>query len=319
MASRNVIVFGPTGAVGSAAARTAHSYGAKVALAMRDISKSIPGLDKADEELGRYERVQADLTQPETVLAAVTETGATHAFIYITFGGSADHMRSTIEALKTGGVQSVVLLSSSSVQDDIRSVSPSDFIAFAHARVEVSLEDVFGRNGYVAVRPGFFANNTLWWRSQIGEDGEVKTAFPGLVFDYISPEDIGAVCGTILAGVSRTRIETVVLLVGPEQLPIIDAVGIVAKAIGKEAKVTLVSQEENVQVMVEKSGLPGPMAQTLIRQFAELESSIKSLDFFQSPAFKASQDAKANIERYLGHPPTRLFEWVEQNKTKFGP
>lgn len=264
------------------------------------------------------ERVQADLTQPETVLAAVTKTGATHAFIYTTLGGSTDHMRSIIEVLKTGGVESVIVLSSSSIQGDIRSVTPSDLIAFAHAQVEVSLEDVFGRNGYVAVRPGFFANNTLWWRSQIGEDGEVKTAFPGLVFDYISPEDIGAVCGTILAGAFPTRIETVVPLIGPEQLPISDAVGIVAKAIGKEAKVTLVSQEENVQVMIEKSGLPEPMAQILIRQFAELEASTKSPDFFQSPAFKASQDAKANIERYLGRPPMRLFEWVVQNKSKFG-
>jgi uncharacterized protein YbjT (DUF2867 family) len=285
---------------------------------MRDISKSIPGLSKADEETGHYERVQADLTQPESVRAAVTKTGATHAFIYVALGRSADHMRSTIEALKIGGIESIVVLSSFSVKNDIRSVPPSDLIAFAHAQVEVSLEDVFGRNGYVAVRPRFFASNALWWGRQIREDGEVKTSFPGAVFDYISPEDIGAVCGTIIAGAVPMGVETVVPLAGPEQLPISDAVGIVAKAIGKEARVTLVSQEENVRVMVEKSGVPEPIAQLLTRQLAEVETASKSPDFSQSPAFKASQDAKANIERYLGRPPMRFFEWVEQNKAKFG-
>ena len=42
----NVIIFGPTGAVGTAAAREAGKRGAKVWLAMRDTNKKIPGLDE---------------------------------------------------------------------------------------------------------------------------------------------------------------------------------------------------------------------------------------------------------------------------------
>ncbi|KAJ7247417.1 hypothetical protein B0H12DRAFT_743451 [Mycena haematopus] len=39
-----VLVFGATGAVGSACARHAHSLGATVSLAVRDTKKPIPGL-----------------------------------------------------------------------------------------------------------------------------------------------------------------------------------------------------------------------------------------------------------------------------------
>lgn len=66
MAARKVIVFGPTGAVGSAAARTAASLGAEVTLAMRDTAKVIPGLDDEKEKNGAFERTQADLTNPDT-------------------------------------------------------------------------------------------------------------------------------------------------------------------------------------------------------------------------------------------------------------
>ncbi|KAL8867668.1 MAG: hypothetical protein Q9174_005513, partial [Haloplaca sp. 1 TL-2023] len=107
MASPNVIVFGPTGAVGSNAARTASALGAKVTLAMRDTSKSIPGLSASDEKAGNFSRVQADLTKPDTVSEAVRQYQATHAFIYLVFGSS-DSMKATISALKSAGIQLVV-------------------------------------------------------------------------------------------------------------------------------------------------------------------------------------------------------------------
>ena len=113
--SRKVIVFGPTGAVGSATARTAAELGSHVVLAMRNIEKSIPGLDAAAEKQGSFERVQADLTQPDTVRDAVTKTGAKYAFIYLAHG-SPDHMKSTIVALKDAGVVEVMFLSSFTIQ-----------------------------------------------------------------------------------------------------------------------------------------------------------------------------------------------------------
>lgn len=52
MAFTTSIVFGPTGHVGSAAARTAQQGGAKVVLALRDTLRPIPGLTLEQEGRG---------------------------------------------------------------------------------------------------------------------------------------------------------------------------------------------------------------------------------------------------------------------------
>ncbi|KAL4934576.1 NmrA-like family protein [Aspergillus undulatus] len=306
MSPRKVLVFGATGGVGSAVARTVHSLGLKVFLALRDTSKPIPGLTTTDEQTAGYERVQADLNKPDSVRDAVSKTGATHAFIYAVLGGSSDHLRSTAEALKAAGIEQVVLLSSYGTQGDIRTISPSNFIAYEHAQVEISLDDVFGPEGYVAVRPAFFNTNVFWWKKQIDECGEVKISFPDAKFDYISPDDVGAVCGTILAGVLEGEQETALSLVGPEtDLSVAGAIEIIGRAIDKPMKVTKVSIDESVQLMVEKVGIPESQARFMTESFENL-----------GDGQDISPEVRANIERCLKRPATRFFDWVEQNKDK---
>ncbi|KAL4781410.1 hypothetical protein BJX76DRAFT_335556 [Aspergillus varians] len=313
MSPRKVLVFGATGGVGSVVARTAHSHGAKVFLALRDTSKPVPSLTATEEQSSGYERVQADLTQPESVRAAVSKTSATHAFVYTALGSSPDHMLSTAGALKAAGIEHVVVLSSITVQGDIRAISPSDFIAYEHAQVELSLETVFGPQGYVAVRPSFFASNTLWWQKQIAEDGEVKWAFPDLKFDYITPDDIGAVCGTILAGAFEGEHESSVDLAGPEtDLTVAEAIGAIGQTINKRVKVTEVSPDQNIQVMIEKSGTPEPMARFLTASFAAANEDQSIINAPLTP------EVRANVERYLKQPSMRFSEWVERNKDLFG-
>ncbi|KAL4888877.1 hypothetical protein BDV59DRAFT_124554 [Aspergillus ambiguus] len=314
MTSRSVIVFGPTGAVGSAAARVAHQHGAKVTLAMRDTAKCIPGLNPSQEAADGYQRVRADLSQPDTVRSAVIQTGAKHAFIYMVFGSS-DHMRASIEALKDAGIESVVLLSSISVQGDPHEVSPNDLIAFAHAQAEINLLEVFGKERFTAVRPAFFASNSFWWSRQIATEAEVKTSFPDVRLDYISPEDIGAVCGTLLAGAAHTAAGdqeiNFVKLVGPEILSVAEAIQVIARVLGKDVGVTTVNDDECLQIMVTKSELPEPLAKHLIDQFAQLRDGA---GFFGSTDL---EEYRTNIERYLQRPPTKFEQWVEQHKENF--
>ncbi|RHZ59263.1 NmrA-like family protein [Aspergillus thermomutatus] len=313
MSTPTVIVFGPTGGVGSATALSAHKHGAKVILAMRDTNKSIPGLTPEQETSGNFERVQADLTKPETVHNAVTKTGAKHAFIYVAFG-TTDSMRGSIEALKGAGVETVVLLSSMSVYGDLRAISPNDFIAFTHAQVELNLQDVFGGDGYVAVRPAFFASNSMMWRSGVLE-GEVKLAYPDAKFDYIAPEDIGSVAGTFLAkglpvgedGGKRDFVN----LVGPETMSMREAVGVIGTGTGKEVKVTKVDEQEAVQVLTTVNGLPEPVAKTLLVQFRKQEETEA---FFSTPGY---EEARGSVQRYTGRPSLRFHEWVDLNKDKF--
>ncbi|KAL4951230.1 hypothetical protein BDW69DRAFT_170470 [Aspergillus filifer] len=305
MSPRKILVFGATGGVGSAVARSASSHGAKVFLAMRDTSKSIPGLSTADEEAVGYERVQADLSKPDSVRETVSKTGVTHAFIYALVGGSSDYLLSTVKALKESGIEQVVLLSSYSVQGDIRSIPPSNFIGHGHAQVEISLDEIFGPQGYVAVRPAFFASNTLWWKSQILE-GEVKWVAPNLKLDYISPDDIGEVCGTILAGAFEGARESPVYLCGPEtDLSVADALGVIGRAVDRPVKVTKVDIDENIQIMV-KSGMSETEATFLVNTFASMDDGLH-----------ASPEYRANTERYLKRPATRFSEWAEKNKDKF--
>ncbi|GIJ90921.1 hypothetical protein Asppvi_009886 [Aspergillus pseudoviridinutans] len=314
MSPPTVIVFGPTGGVGSAAALSAHKHNAKVILAMRDTTKSIPGLTSEQETTGNFERVQADLTSPESIHNAVTKTGAKHAFIYVAFG-TTDGMRASIEALKGAGIEKVVFLSSISVSmhGDVDAVPQTDFIAFTHAQVEVNLRDVFGEDGYVAVRPAFFASNSLGWRSGVLQ-GEVKQAYPEARFDFIAPEDIGSVAGVLLVkglpeGEDGSK-KNVVGLVGPENMSIREAVGVIGNAVGKEVKVTKVDEQEALQEMTE-NGMPEPVAKTLLVQLRLQE---ESGSFSSMPGY---EEASANIQRYTGRPPLRFHEWVDLNKEKF--
>ena len=129
----NVIIFGPSGATGSAAAQEAAKRGAKVWLAMRDPKKHIKTLD---ESVGNFERLYADLSDPESVRRAVTSSGAKSAYIYLLFE-SKDGMKATIEAMKEAGIEYVVFLSSFTIRpnEDISKIDPNDFITYAHASV----------------------------------------------------------------------------------------------------------------------------------------------------------------------------------------
>ena len=309
MTSNKVIIFGPTGNIGSFAARTAQEHGAKVFLAMRDPQKSIPGLSAEQEKAGGFERVQADLTQPDTVASAVSQTGAKSAFIYLAFGSS-DHMRSTIQALKSSGIEFVVFLSSYTVSGDLRAIQPSELIPYVHAQVEINLEEIFQPQNYVAVRPGGFATNSLYWKKGISSGG-VKVYCPDVRFDYITPIDMGRVSGTILAQGQRDG-QNAVYLLGPEMTSQRDAVAIIGRALGKDIKMTpIVDEEEGVKSYMD-TGMPEPVARYLMKAFDRLkENGDPSSDRAWYEA------AVANIQKYSGKPPTGFEQWVGANKQLF--
>jgi uncharacterized protein YbjT (DUF2867 family) len=312
MSSTTTIVFGPTGHVGSAAAITAAQLGAKVVLALRDTQKPIPGLTADQEKSGSFERIQADLTKPETIEAAVRTTGAKSAFLYLAYA-TPDHMRGTIEALKASGIEFVVFLSSFAVDGDLRSIEPSNIVAYLHGQVEINLEEVFGADGYVAVRPAFFNTNVEWWAGMIRE-GEVKIAYPDSAFDWISPGDIGRVAGTLLVqGIQATsgaKERNFITLCGPKLVSQGDAMGIFGKAIGKDVKVTEVNEEEGVTILIE-NGVPEFVAKPLVKSVAAARSGSNQY------AGGRYTEGSLNLKKYAGQV-TSLDEWAVANKEVFG-
>lgn len=297
-----VLIFGPTGRVGSAVARSIHKYGAgKVFLAMRDPAKEISGLSEA------YERIQADLADPESVRSAAQKSGAKRAFIYAT--RSTDGMRATIEALALGGVEFVVFLSSGTISaagGDIRQIPKEAFIPWGHAQIEISLEEVFGQN-FVRVRPAYFASNSLRWKRMI-QAGRVKLVYPAARLDWITPEDIGQVSAAALARAPVT--ENVIDLYGPELVSQADAVAAIGRAINKHIDIEEVGEDEGPQMYVKEMDYPAEsMARTLIQSLKRrVEGDV---------IVEGYDEAVSNVKKYAEKEPMTFEKWAQEHADEF--
>ncbi|KAK5655528.1 hypothetical protein OQA88_5459 [Cercophora sp. LCS_1] len=316
-----VIVFGPTGHVGSAVAQGAHSYGAsKVVLAMRDPSKPIPGLTPDAEAARLFQRVRADLSDPASVAAAVATTGATRAFLYLLYG-SPDHMRGVIDALHASRIQFVVFLSTSTLTsgtDLVATSAQTDPIAWAHAQVELNLRAVFGPKGFAAVRAAFFATNALAWRSELSS-GEIGMIMPDLPVDWITQDDMGKVCAAILgAGSVKDGDEEAVWMVGPQKVSMRDGAVAIARAAFPEygeLKVKRNTADEEVEAEVAR-GMPPHIARYVADSLTKLKDMGKTeLDWM--PRGDAWEAAAAAVERYTGEQPMTLPQWIEKYKGEF--
>lgn len=303
----SVIIFGPTGSVASVAARTAQENGAKVFLAMRDIQKPIPGLSAEQERKGGYERIHADLTSPDSVAAAVNVSGTKRAFTYLAHGTS-DHMRATLTALKSAGIEFVVFLSSYTIAGEPRDVPPSEVIPYIHAQVEISLDEIFGPDNYVALRPGGFATNLLRYKQGI-EAGEVKIYAPGFKFDFITPIDMGHVGGTILVQGPRNG-QRKVYLYGPQVIAQGDAIAIIGKIIGKDIKVTALSEQEALDQYTQ-AGIPKPMTEYIVRKSGDTSNELADHACYNIGV--------ENVQLYTGESSMGFKEWVEANRRLFIP
>ncbi|EXJ95661.1 hypothetical protein A1O1_00783 [Capronia coronata CBS 617.96] len=309
MAAPKVIVFGPSGAVGSATARAAHELGAKVVLAMRDAKKPIPGLDEAKVKDGSFERVQADLLSPDTVRDAVSSTQATRAFIYIAHRSS-DNMKSTIQALKSAGIDLVVLLSSFTIQGEPEDVKSTEVIPYLHAQVEISLKEVFGPGGYVAARPGSFASNTTQYKAGF-ESGLVKIFTPDATVDAIAQEDIGRACGTVLVKGPLDE-NTAMYLYGPQLISQADCVKTLAKVLGKSPTIETMEREEAYKNFTEQRHWPAPLAEYMIKQLGFIDPA-RSLVF----GYPVGAEQLSSVEKYTGKKAITFEEWADQNKQMF--
>ena len=299
-----VIVFGPTGKVGSLVALNVALAGHKTILAMRDPSKPIPVLES---DSNSYTRVKADLSDPASVSAAVKETGAKSAFIYVP-PGTRDALRDTLEALKDAGIEFVVFLSSYSINgtgQELSSIPQEEIIPYMHASVELNLKAVFG-SAYVGLRAGGFATNTLAWVDGV-RAGTVKLYMPKFEFDYIAEADIARVGASILTSKDRQAIPQELLVIGPRLVTQEAAVGIIAKTIGKEVKVEELSYEQGVQFAI-SSGIPPFVAKYLYGKLSTGEGG-----FTQALISEGS----GNIERYTGRKAETYEDWAERNKAVF--
>lgn len=278
---------------------------------MRDTSKTIPGLSTEEEKQGGFQRVTADLTQPDTVAAAVKQSSAKRAFIYLAHQAQ-DHMKGTIEALKTSGIELVVFLSSYTItRFGSLDVPKEEIIPWLHAEVEKNLETIFGPKSYVALRPGAFATNAgHWWKKGI-QAGEVQLFAPQLEFDWTAAEDMGAVAGAILAEGPKNG-EKIVHIFGSSYISQKEAFEIVQKdALTKPVKLTIIDDEELAIKNMESLGMPPFIAKYLIDKMAARLKETSELEFSD---LKEGQD---NVPKYTGRPGITFEQYVKENEADF--
>jgi uncharacterized protein YbjT (DUF2867 family) len=297
----NVIVFGPTGAVGAVVALEASKRGAKVWLAMRSTDKTIDGISAEVEQNGAFERVQADLTDPESVKAAVQKSGAKAAFVYLARSQSA-HPRNSLEAMKSAGIEHVVFLSTYTIRpgEAYRDIPPESIIPYVHAQVEIALDDLDIH--HTALRPGRFASNCF--RQDLDKSKtpwEATPLFGDIKGDCITQLDIGRVGGAVLVEPPASRKE-VIYLFGPQLLTDDEMWGKIKTVTGRDIVVTRVSPDEKAAIY-KANGIPPPFVDYLVKAMA----SMREIDIYPEPFYS---EAVGNVLKYSGYEPTKFDDYV---------
>ncbi|KAL6399656.1 putativelike family protein [Ilyonectria robusta] len=297
-----VIIFGASGDVGSAAAIGAAKRGAKVWLALRDPSKEIPAITRAEQEhRDSFNHIQADLSDAASVKEAVAKSGAKAAFVYNV--QTQDFMRGTFEAIKDASIEYVVFLSVYSILpgENTREIKPEHFISYPHAQAENSLEDI--GLPFTALRPAMFASNAFKLnldQSQTPWEAHVPNVGGG---DCISPIDIGEVAGAILVNPVRSVQKNVVYLTGPKFLSHPEMYEIMGRVLGREIKVTEYSADEYGESL-KKRGVPAFLADFLAD---DLKKNADRSIYYPEPFFS---QCVANVEQYTGRKATSFEDYV---------
>lgn len=301
----NVIVFGPTGSVGSVVALEASKRGAKVWLAMRDPNKDIPGLSKDQHSSNTFERIKADLADPESVKEAVQKSGAKAAYIYQVQAPKG--MKPTVEALKEGGIEYVVFLSSFTLRpgDDLRKIQQADIIPWVHAQVEIALEDV-GLEATL-LRPGSFAYNTFWQNLDTTEEPWTATLPESeRRMDGIVPLDMGRVGGAVLVERPSNDLKHIIYLYGPQLQTAREQLADMKRITGKKVDIKVVGTDEYRRFLSDK-GFPKVVLDYFIKNIA------RGVDDWAGKGHV--EEGMRNIKKYSGYESTNFEEYV---KVRFG-
>lgn len=300
----NVIIFGPTGTVGGITALEASKRGAQVWLAMRDPSKAIEEIPSDVERSGKFTRVQADLTDPASITKVVNESKAKAAYIYLVHGTD---LRAALQALRDAGVESVVFLSSFTVTGDIRQIEREKYIPWAHAQVEIALDDIRFPH-VIALRPAFFASNYFKnFLDRSVKPPKVTYIHGDAVVDNIAPEDIGAVAGAVLVEPPSDGKE-VIFQCGPQLRTLDESLALVKKITGREdVDTSPTSKDDYIQSLVAK-GFPLYIADYLANNSA-MQRRVEVLypESMYGPAVAATK-------KYSGKAPLDFAEYLEKHK-----
>ena len=202
-----------------------------------------------------------------------------------------------LERAKESGVRRIVMLSSSSVLQDLD--PHTNPIGVRHR----ALEDEVEATGleWTFVRPGGFAANSLQWVDQIKAGDVVYGPYAGAQMAAIHEADMGAVAARAL--LADDLVGQTPELTGPESLSFADQVRIIGEVVGRPLRYEEIPPEAARERMVGDFLTP-EMADSLLRVFAELVDR--------------PQAVSPEVERITGRPGRTFAQWVEDHVADFG-
>ncbi|SEC45203.1 NAD(P)H-binding protein [Streptomyces melanosporofaciens] len=201
-----------------------------------------------------------------------------------------------LERAKESGVRRIVMLSSSSVLEDLD--PHTNPIGVRHR----ALEDEVEATGleWTFVRPGGFAANSLQWVGQIKAGDVVYGPYAGAQMAAIHEADMGAVAARAL--LADDLVGQTPELTGPESLSFADQVRIIGEVVGRPLRYEEIPPEAARERMVGDFLTP-EMADSLLRVFAGLVDR--------------PQEVSPEVERITGRPGRTFAQWVEDHVADF--
>lgn len=234
------------------------------------------------------EVVRADLTEPTSLPDALA--GVRKVFLYAHPQAAGEFAMAAHKA----GVEHVVLLSSSSV---LFPGADSNPIALRHIAVERALEEA-GLD-WTFVRPGYFATNSLRWRS-IRTERVLRTAFPEATTSPVHERDIAAIAVRALLDDAHRGCAYPVLGAGP--LTTREQVAAIAEALGEPVRL------DEVDVDTYRRDLLTQLPEFMVERLVQTRGQVPQL-----PA-ELGTDA---VPEVLGRPALTFAEWARDHAADF--
>jgi uncharacterized protein YbjT (DUF2867 family) len=276
-----ILITGATGSVGRGMIQQLLEAGEKVRALTRDLTRAnLPD---------GVELVQGDLSLPETLTPALK--GVTAAFLFPVSGSAP----AFLEAAKQSGVQKIVLLSSSSVQNGIENHRAP--IAAFHAAVERAVEG--SGIEWTFLRPTYFAKNTLQWANQIRAGNSVRGAYGEAALAPIHEADIAAVAVEALR--KDGHVGAKYQLTGPQSLTQSELVEVIGRTIGRALRFEEIPAEQMREQMVQH--LPAPVVDELLGGYKALVGQ--------------TAHVTATVAQVTGRPARSFEEWARDHVSNF--
>ncbi len=271
-----IAVFGASGQTGGEVTRQLAAKGVPTRALVHNPEKArmLEGLN--------VEIVQADLTQSQTLEAALT--GADKAY-FVTSGEITTLSERFYTAAQRAGVRQIVRLSGSFL------VSPDAPVQFDrwHYQAEQALE----RSGiaYTHLRPSFFMQNVLFF----GASGTLALPMADARVNLVDYRDIAAVAVAALTGEGHKG--QTYAITGPEALTFSEVAARLTTASGRPFRYVPVSEGEFAQMIVQW-GLPAAVATDLAKEYALIGAGHPAFSVVTDTVPRVTGQAARSVDRF---------------------